>query len=384
MILKAKQGRNQKGFCFVPGGEPGFEIGVYEIEYNEKKIFADIRKSSQVPTGLAILDSRVFSWLGCQENADVTFSYCSFDIRRCEELELSLSSTKNLDNKSIADAISKRIVDLKDDFDGLILKKEHKIIIERLGIQFTVNSIAPIDDECNACRIVWNDLKSIHLIPVLGVPAYNLICVIEVGAAAHIDDVVQTSPEGVSKPILRYQISLEALNQIMSAYSGYSSGSYFSGIIYSDEVMPYSVFDPQTGNLVEISLLFSKSLLESFSEWVLQEIPAHKNKPSNPGQALAVAFEHGFSLQESREHPTVILFCSSGVHSHGPNPVKMVKNSIGSREIPVFCLSIGSGSNSDVLEAIASLTKGRMVKVDSASQVAKINDELAQCFYNRS
>jgi hypothetical protein len=384
VILKAKQGRNQKGFCFISDGESDFNIGTYEIRYKEKKILADIRKSPQVPTGLVILDDRVYSWLGCEDSTDVGLSDSSFDVPSCRKLELSLSSTRKLDSKTIADAISKRINDLQDDLDGLILQKSHQIIVERLGIQFAVNSLAPIGNTCYACRIVWSDLESIHLIPVVGIPAYNLVCVIEVGAAAQIEDVMQTISDGVSKAVPRYQLSLEALDQIMSAYSGYGSGSQFSGMIYSDEVVPYSMFDPQTGQPIETSQLFSKSLIASFSEWVLSQIPVHRNKPSNPGQALAVALQRGISFEESHEHPTIILFLSSGVHSHGPNPVKIVKNSWDSHEFPVCCISIGASSNADVLEAISTLTNGWTVKIETMNHLAKLNDKLAQCLYNRS
>jgi hypothetical protein len=67
MNLKAKMGGNQKGLCFVSREETDFEIGVYEISCGQTKILADIRMSPQVPIGLAVLDSRLYSWLGCEE-----------------------------------------------------------------------------------------------------------------------------------------------------------------------------------------------------------------------------------------------------------------------------------------------------------------------------
>jgi len=382
--LKAKQGRNQKGFCFVSDEESDVERGVYELGFKGKTVLADIRKSPRIPKGLAILDNRLFSYLGCDDSADVTLARSSFEIPVCKEIELLVLSTKKLDNKSIAEAISKRVSDLQDDFEGLILQKNQRIALEHLGIQLTVRSINPLNDSCQSCRVIWNHLEKMHLVPVVGVPAYNIICVIELGAAAHISDVLQISTAGESMPVPRYQAALEAINQIMLAYSGYGTNSHFSGFIYSNEVVAFSVFDSQRGTPVDISLLYSISLLESFREWVQKEIPLHKNKPSNPGQALSIALNRGSSFPESHEHPTVILLFSSGVHSHGPNPVKVVRKSKTSPEIPIICVALGTGSNQDVLEEIAATTKGVVIKINSIKDVANINDIIAQYFVNRS
>jgi hypothetical protein len=384
MNLKAKMGGNQKGLCFVSREETDFEIGVYEISCGQTKILADIRMSPQVPIGLAVLDSRLYSWLGCEDADEITLVKSSLDIPLCKQLELSVSSTKNLDNKLIAEAISKRVNDLQDDFDGLILEKNQRIIIEHLGIQFTIRSHNSINGSCRYCRVAWSALEKILLTPVVETPAYNLIFVIELGAAAHIDDVLQTTTDGSSIFVPRYQVALEILEQIMFAYSGYGTGSQFSGIIYSDDVVPYSVFDSQTGTPVQISKLYSKSLLQSFSEWVSREITVRKNKPSNPGGALASALEIGYSLPESNEHPTLILLCSSGIHSHGPDPVKVVKKAHGSHNIPIICVSTGNGSNKDVLQAIAEITNGMMIEITSIRSVAEINDIIANLFTIRS
>jgi len=381
--LKAKQGRNQKGLCFVSSEDSDFEKGVYEIIFNGKSALVDIRKSAQIPMGIIILDNRIFFFLDCEENADVTLAKNSSDISQCSELDLFVASLKKIDSKSIAEAISKRISDLQDDFEGLILQKNQRIVVERLGIQFTVNSIGSINDSCGPCRVIWNNLEKIHLTPVTGVPAYNIICVIELGAAAHIEDVIQNSTSGDTTSISRYQATLAVLDQIISDYPGYGTNSYFSGFVYSDEVVAFSVFDSQTGTPVEISSLYSKSLLESFSQWVRKDISIHKNKPSNPGVALSEALIRGFDFSQLHEQPTVILFCSSGVHSHGPNPVKIVKKSQESHKIPIICVCIGAGSNKAVLEEIASITEGMVVEINSMSDVSKINDIIKQYFENR-
>ncbi|MDH4212853.1 MAG: VWA domain-containing protein [Candidatus Thorarchaeota archaeon] len=384
MNLKAKEGKNQKGLCFVSDEESDFERGVYEIQFRGKTILADVRKSPHIPKGITILDSRLFSYLDCDDASELTFIKSSSDIPICKELRLSVSSMRKLDNKSIVVAISKRINDLQDDFEGLILQENQRIIVDRLGIQFTVHSISPINGSCESCRIIWNQLEKVHLAPIVGIPTYNLICVIELAAAAHISDINQSSTNEKSMSVSRYHAALEVLDQIISNYSGYGTDSQFSGFIYSDEVETFSVFNPETGAPVEISSLYSKSLLESFRDWICSRIPAHKNKPSNPGQALSIALNRGNDFSETNEHPTVIFLFSSGVHSHGPNPVKEVKKSLENRAIPVFCVSLGAGSNKDILGEIATITKGALISINSMSDIAKINDIIEQHFENRS
>ena len=132
MDIKAKQGRNQKGLCFV-SEESDINEGVFRITCNEKKLLADLRKSSSVPTELIVLDQRIFKWLECNEDEELVLEKITDDIPSCSEIRLLLSSTRDLDNRTIADAISKRVNDLHDDFDGLILQVGQEFQIERLG-----------------------------------------------------------------------------------------------------------------------------------------------------------------------------------------------------------------------------------------------------------
>ena len=384
MNLKAKQGRNQKGLCFVSGEVCDLERGVFELSFNGKSTLVDIRNSPKIPKGTIILDRRIFSYLTCVDGADVTLALNSSDIPQCKELELFVVSLTNVESKSIAEAISKRVNDLQDDFEGLILQENQRIIVERLGIQFTVHSVRSLDNGCGPCRVIWNNLEKIHLTPVARVPPYNLICVMELGAAALIEDVSGISTLGDTTSISRYQAALGVLDQVRSNYPEYGASSYFSGFVYSDEVVPFSLFDSQTGSPVETSLLYSESLLESFSEWIREEISDHKTKPSNPGEALSTALLRGSDLNQLHEHPTLILFISSGVHSHGPNPVKIVKKSHEDHKTPIICVAIGAGSNRDVLAEIAAITKGLVVSINSMNDVSRINDVIAQYFENRS
>jgi len=121
--LKATQGRNQKGLCFVSEDEVPFKEGVYRISSHGKTLLADTRTSANVPQSLIILDQRIFSWLSCQNESEVLLEEVTSSIPTCSEIRLAITSTRDLDNRTIADAISQRVNDLHDDFDGLILQE---------------------------------------------------------------------------------------------------------------------------------------------------------------------------------------------------------------------------------------------------------------------
>ncbi|TFH03388.1 MAG: hypothetical protein E4H14_16750, partial [Candidatus Thorarchaeota archaeon] len=189
MYLKAKQGRNQKGLCFVSGRERNIGNGLYQISYDGNSMLADIRVSSNVPEDLIILDHRIFKGISCQENCDLQLEEILSHVPTCIELRLSLTSTRNLDNRKVADAISMRVSDLTDDFDGLILTVGQSFEIDRLSIRFIVKSLDPVEHNHNAARISWKQLEKIHLDPIESLTPTNIVCIIELGAAAQISDV---------------------------------------------------------------------------------------------------------------------------------------------------------------------------------------------------
>jgi hypothetical protein len=382
--LIAKQGGNQKGFCFISSELSEFDTGVYELRYESVKMLADIRKSVKVPRNAIFLDSRIFSWLTCKDGSEVSVVPLDSDVPICKKLNLTVSSTKGLDSKAVSEAISKRIGDLANDFDGLILQKNQRLLLAHLGISFSARSIEPKDDSSNSCRINWEKLDKIHLEPVSRVPLFNLVCVVEIGAAAFVTDVHQVSSDRSAVSVSRYTSALRVLNRILSEYPEYGKNTKFSGFAYSDEVVAYSVFDSETGAPTETTSLYSKSVIESYIEWIDDVAQTHKNKPSNPGQALATAIKRATELSRENDIATIIVLCSSGVHSYGPNPLKEVKKGIQDIPVPIVCVSLGRESNVDILRAIADESTGLLIEIHDLEEIEPINDILVEWFHSRS
>ena len=372
MNLKATQGRNQRGLCFVSEDEVPFKEGVYQISYHGKTLLADIRTSANVPRSLIILDQRIFSWLSCNNEAEVQLEEVTSIIPTCSEISLVVTSTRDLDNRTIADAISQRVNDLHDDFDGLILQVGQSFQIDRLGIVFSVKSLNPMDTSNQAARIAWDGLEIIHLDPVESLTPFHIVCIVEVGAAAQISDVSKESENNVQ----RYEATLEAIRQISEVYSNYGSHAQFRGFAYSDEIIPFTLFDPETGNPTEVSSINSASLFIAFIKWIETLIPNHKGRASNPGEALKHGIESAEEFTKSNLIPTIILFFSSGVHTSGPNPVKIVKNKISSDGPTILCFTPGLKSNLDVMLAIAENSQGKAINVSDFEEVNTIIEAL--------
>ena len=372
MNLKATQGRNQKGLCFVSEDEAPLKEGVYRISYHGKTLLADIRTSANVPQSLIILDQRIFSWLSCRNESKVLLEEVSSFIPTCSEIRLAITSTRDLDNRTIADAISQRVNDLHDDFDGLILQEGQSFQIDRLGIIFTVKSLNPMDTSSQAARIAWDSLEKIHLDPVEFLSPFNMVCIVEVGAAAQISDVRNRS-EG---HIPRYTAALKAIELISENYSDYGSTAQFQGFAYSDEIQHFTLFDPETGDPTEVSSIDSPSLFVAFTKWIERSISDHLGRPSNPGVALETGIESAIELAKSNSLQTIILFFSSGVHTSGPNPVKVVKNKATSNGPRILCFTPGEKSNHDVMVAIAEASQGKAMKVPDIEEISVIIDIL--------
>ena len=366
--MKAKQGRNQKGLCFVCE-KSSIEDGVYQLSLNGRVLLSDVRTSNSVPDDLMILDNRIFNWLSCKESDEIGVQQVTTDIPNCTNIRLTLSSTRDLDNRTIADAISKRVNDLNDDFDGLILQIGQTLQIDRLGIRFTVQSLEPIDSENKAARISWSELEKIHLDPAESLKSFNLICIFEVGAAAQISDI---DTEGTSIP--RYKAALDAIHYLAEIYPNSDAKAQFRGFAYSDEIIPFTMFDPQTGRPIEVSSIHSRSIFLKFTTWIESLIPDHKTRPSNPGDALKIGLQSASEISNSL--PTLILFFSSGVHTSGPNPVKIVKSM--DRLSPILCFVPGKKSNHDLMEAIGELSHGKTVLVTNTSAARNLADIITE------
>jgi len=372
VILKAKEGRNQKGLCFVSESEEAIGEGLYQLSFDGNSMLADIRESSSVPQDMIILDHRIFKGLSCKENDDLQLEKVSTDIPTCTDIRLLLTSTRDLDNRKIADAISKRVNDLTDDFDGLILTVGQSFQIDRLGIRFSVKSLDPVDPVHQTARITWTSLEKIHLDPVESLNPSNIICIFEVGAAAQISDV----RSGSENSIPRYTAALEAIKKISESYSDYSTKAQFHGFAYSDEIEHFTLFDSDTGDPTEVSTIDSSSLFIAFSEWIERMISDHVGRSSNPGVALETGIESAIEIGKANSLQTIILFFSSGTHTSGPNPVRAVKDKITSEGPRILCFTPGEKSNHDVMIAIAETSQGRAMKVIDVEETSGIIETL--------
>ena len=78
LVMKVKQGRNQKGLCFV-SDDSSFDDGVYQLSFNDRTLLADVRSSSSVPNNMLILDNRIFKWLSCGEDDEIELIQIAID-----------------------------------------------------------------------------------------------------------------------------------------------------------------------------------------------------------------------------------------------------------------------------------------------------------------
>ncbi len=368
--LRAKRGRNQQGLCFVSANTMESPTSTCELIFNTKSIYSDIKESDKVPEGIIILDSRVYDMLDCNENVEVKLVVLSDKIPVCTEIHLDIISKRDLQNHTVANAISKRIDDFQEHFEGLVLQSGTEFEISELGISFVVRSLSPTDPTSNAARISWKNLVKIHLGALESEP--NNVCfIVEVAAATQIADV-----RIGSDVMTRHQAILHALTIIEERFREYRTNAEFSGIVFSDELLPFITFDSQTGEKKETTYLDSSSILGAFRKWVNTNLDEFSQKPSNPGAALLKGLEMAQGMTGRNGLPTLIVFFSSGVYSAGQNPVKVTRTNFGEQSVRILSISVGEDSAKDIMEAIANEGNGSSFTIDSDDQIASVVDAI--------
>jgi hypothetical protein len=186
--FKAKRGLNQQGLCFVSTDVWDNSTSECELSCGFNSVYSDVRGSNKVPEGLIILDARVYDILECGEDEEIHLIKLVEKIPNCSELHLDIISKRDLQNQAVANAISDRIDDFKEHFDGLILQTGQEVNLSDLGVSFAIRSMNPIDSTKKAARIVWKDLLKINLSAIETQPS-NLYIIVEVAAATQIADV---------------------------------------------------------------------------------------------------------------------------------------------------------------------------------------------------
>lgn len=375
MKLHPKRGRNQQGLCFVSSETIDSTIETCELICGSNSVYSDIRGSEKVPVGIIILDARIFDRLDCTDEEEIRLIALSDKLPVCTEIHLDVVSRRALQNHTVAHAISERIDDFQEHFEGLILSQGQEFSLSELGVSFMVRSLSPTDPTTDAARIVWKQLRKIHLGAEESQPS-NLCIIVEVAAATQITDVQFGADVGESNYITRHQAILQTLEVIEGKFSGYDNDAQFAGIVFSDEVLPFITFDSQTGEETEITILHSSSLIGVFRKWIGTTLDEFSNRPSDPGAALKNGLEKAQALSDSNGLPTTIVFFSSGVYSAGQNPVKITRTNLGDKAVKVLSISVGEDSATDIMEAIAKEGKGIAFHLDSDDRMNLIVDSI--------
>ena len=371
MKLLVQKGRNQQGLCFVSTDTLDSSTATCELRCNSDSIYSDIRGSVKVSDGIIILDARVYDMLHCSDEDEISLTVLADKIPTCTEIHLDIISKRALQNHTVAQAISRRIDDFQEHFEGLILQTGQEFAVSGLGISFVVRSLSPTDPTTNAARISWKNLLKIHLGALEAQPT-NLCIIAEVAAATQIADVRINSDVGGDNYASRHQAILQALDSIEAKFHGYGNDAQFAGIVFSDEVLPFITFDTQTGEEAETTSLHSSSLIGAFRKWFDTALDEFSKRPSNPGAALTKGFEKAQSLTEINGLPTTILFFSSGVYSAGKNPVKITRTILSNQAVRVLTISVGEDSATDIMDAIAKEGSGKSIHMDSDDMLASI------------
>jgi len=313
--------------------------------------------------------------LHCSDEDEISLIVVDDKIPTCTEIHLDIISKRDLQNHTVAQAISKRIDDFKEHFEGLILRTGQEFEVSELGIGFVVRCLSPTNPLINAARISWKNLLKIHL-ETFEFKSRNLCIIAEVAAATQIVDVHISADDGSKHQVSRHEAILKTLESIEKKLSGYDNDAQFAGIVFSDEVLPFITFDSQTGEETETTSLHSSSLIRAFREWIDTTLDEFSNKPSNPGAALKQGLEKAKSLTDRNGLSTTIIFFSSGVYSAGQNPVKVTRTNSENKNARIVSISVGEDSATDIMEAIAKEGNGVSIHMNSDVRIDSILDAI--------
>ena len=370
MRLQVKRGRNQKGICYLSSSHLGFDHKVCWIRTENGECLADIRTNERVPVNTLVLDLRIFDILGMNEDDEVVLDAVDLTPASSSEITLRLRSERGLDNSKVAEAISKRVNDLRGDFEGLIVFPGELIPIARLELTFEVAEVLPQSPS----RIVWNALERIRLLPAAARRSKNIVCVTEVGGASHIADVL--APDGSKIP--RHSIILEALVGMESSLVFSSGQAYFAGLAFSDEVHIFETYDSETGAPSDLANLESKSMIKAYRKWIEGTLEEHKRSPSDLGDAVSDSIALAERIREMNGLPTAVVIFSSGIFSAGPNPVKCIRRAQGLRQTGFFLLQVGSTGETEILEAMAGAVGGLHLHLTRTSDIREVLERVSR------
>ena len=374
MKLKAVRGKNQFGYSFISDPKFVSTSDTIAISHGTRVVYSIVRVSQNVPLEDIIIDYRLFDELGCNEKEDVDITPVSENIPMCGTITLSLASTIGLDNERVAEAVSKRIEDLKPHLDGLILRKGQIIRLTDLNLKFIVNHIDPSADFDRIARISWNNLLRININPIKSSQCYNLILVLDLGTIFDSSEFLFDGHH-VEHEFPRLKVLTQIVRTLIENLTHCKEKSMFSSIAYSSRFTMFQTYDKTTGAQMNYNYFDAYSLIDAHETWLLQQLKTEIDAALNPGNALKKALELANEIHDKNNLSTIICLCSDGEYSSGQNPVKLAR--LGTEpEIGVFCIALGDEVDIEFLTAIAKAGGGDMISIRSSEDIAQISQVL--------
>ncbi|MFW9888163.1 MAG: hypothetical protein ACFFER_08280 [Candidatus Thorarchaeota archaeon] len=360
MDVEAIKGRSQKGISFV---HPSMTtITTAKLSYGGVIVFSDIRTSERVASGSIVMDSRIFNELGCEEHSEVSLTAVSETIPDSNELSLLINSLEGLESTKAVDALSKRIEDLKDYLDGLIVRMGQRIDIAELGVGLVVDNLNPIAEKLQASRIMWNQLLKVNLAAQAELPScFNVCFVTDVGASSSIEDVEMEDGTG---GITRLKAGLHAIEAILSSIRE-CHDTLVSAIAFGESSKQLATSE---GSALQLS---SKSC-QPIHNWLSEQNNDRSDEPSNPGSALELSIEVAQHLNSRNGLSSMVILISGGAFTSGRNPISMARK-IGTRDdIFLTCVALGIKSDRDLMQAIAIAGNGSLIHIDQFKDVTRL------------
>jgi len=348
------------------------------IRHGSESVLTRLRESHRVPADLVIIDKRLYDSLNLEATTEVEIVPLETTLPKCNEMTLVVSSKRDIDVKDVVKALSDRIEDLEEHFDGLLLTVGQKLDLHILGITITVGDLVPKSDELAASQIDWKNILKVYLEADMGGKCFNLCLVTDLGAASKKSDIFLSSSEvevvgdGVVK---RFEAADQLSRSLLEGLSTCEGKAFFSSVAYSDRATVYRTYDSEDGIDKDITRIHSRSNAEAYSDWLSQQMKEHSDNPSNPSEGLKVGIEKAEELRRRMAIPTLLVFLSSGAYSLGPNPVSTVKehlsNTLG---VSIICVGLGSRCEDSILAAIAEAGGGMVALIRQVSDIPNVKE----------
>jgi hypothetical protein len=374
MNLKAVRGKNQFGYSFVSDPKLVLASDTVAISHGTRIVYSILRISQNVPIDDIIIDYRLFDELECNEKAEVNIRPISENFPMCGNITLSLASMVGLDNEKVAEAVSKRIEDLKPYLDGLILREGQIIQLPNLKLKFIVTHLDPSADFDRTARISWINLLRIHINPIKSSQCYNLILVLDLSTISDRSE-IHFDVHHNEDEFPRLKVLTQIFSALLENLAHCKETSLFSSIAYSNQFTIFQTFDKTTGMQMNYNYFDVFSLIDAHENWLLQQLNTEIDAVSNPGSALKKALELANVIHEKNSLSTIICLISDGTYSSGQNPVKLVRLST-EPEIGVFCIALGDAADIEFLTAIAEAGGGEIISIRSLEDIAQISHVL--------